>query len=159
MERICLAWDQISWETSRKLWQKLISLENDQTDNTEASIAVSKKEIIEQFSALNLDVSETEIDRFSEDGPGYEQGIVDLITAPENDDDEKENDGKITPIEAQQPQCSITNSKAMLMFDKCLTRLRFQLKATLTNTSTLVQLCKLAEEKQEENQKQTKIDK
>ena len=46
------------------------------------------------------------------DGHGYEhlskQGMVDLITT-------MENNGKINSIEIQKPQCSITNSEAMIV--------------------------------------------
>ena len=46
----------------------------------------------------------------------------------------------------------------MRMFDQCLTWLRFQPEATVSNTSTLVQLRELAAEKRESSRKQSKID-
>ena len=43
------------------------------------------------------------------------------------------------------------------MFDCCLTWFRIQLEATVSNTSTLVQLRKFAAEKRESSRKQSKI--
>ena len=44
------------------------------------------------------------------------------------------------------------------MFDHCLTWLRIQLEATVSNTSTLVRLCEFAAEKRESSRKPSKID-
>ena len=44
------------------------------------------------------------------------------------------------------------------MFDRCLTWLRIQLEATVSNTSTLVRLREFAAEKRESSRKQSKID-
>ena len=44
------------------------------------------------------------------------------------------------------------------MFGYCLTWLRIQLEATVSNTSTLVQLREFATEKRESSRKQSKID-
>ena len=44
------------------------------------------------------------------------------------------------------------------MFDRCLTWLRIQLEATVSNTSTLVRLREFAAEKREPSCKQSKID-
>ena len=44
------------------------------------------------------------------------------------------------------------------MFDHCLTWLRIQPEATVSNTSTLVSLREFAAEKRESSHKQSKID-
>ena len=44
------------------------------------------------------------------------------------------------------------------MFDRCLTWLRIQLEATVSNTSTLIRLRVFAAEKRESFRKQSKID-
>ena len=44
------------------------------------------------------------------------------------------------------------------MFDRCLTWLRIQLEAAVSNTSTLVRLSEFAAEKRESSRKQSKID-
>ena len=44
------------------------------------------------------------------------------------------------------------------MFDHCLTWLRIQLEATVSNTFTLVRLREFAAEKRESSRKQSKID-
>ena len=44
------------------------------------------------------------------------------------------------------------------MFDHCVTWLRIQPEATVSNTFTLVRLCEFAAEKRESTSKQSKID-
>ena len=101
---------------------------------------------------------------FYADGPGYEyldeQGIVDLVSVPEgNECDEEENADENTQHSTQKAQCSFSRAEAMQMFDHCLTWLRIQRKATVSNTSTLVRLREFAAEKRESNSpKQFQLD-
>ena len=44
------------------------------------------------------------------------------------------------------------------MFDRCLTWLRIQLEATVSNTSTMVRFREFAAEKRESSRQQSKID-
>ena len=69
-----------------------------------------------------------------------EQGIVDLVSAAEDKD---ENTG----ISTQKEKCPVLHAEAMRMFDRCLTWLRFQSEASVSNTSTLVRLRELDAEK------------
>ena len=85
--------------------------------------------------------------------------IVDLVSVTEgNECDEEENAVENTQHSTQKAQCSFSRADAMQMFDHCLTWLRIQPEATLSNTSTLVRLRELAAEKRESSRKQSKID-
>ena len=100
---------------------------------------------------------------FHADEPGYEyldeQGIVSLVSVAEgNTCDKQEDAGENTQHLTQKAQCSFSRAEAMQMFDRCLTWLRIQPEATVSNTSTLVRLSELADEKRESSRKQSKID-
>ena len=100
---------------------------------------------------------------FHADWPGYEhldeQGIVDLVSVAEgNKCDEEEDADENTQHSTQKAQCSFSRAEAMQMYDHCLTWLRIQPEATVSNTSTLVRLSEFAAEKRESFRKQSKID-
>ena len=63
-----------------------------------------------------------------------------------------------TQHSTQKAQCFFSSAEAMQMFDHCLTWLRIQPEATISNTSTLVRLHECAAEKRESSRKQSKID-
>ena len=88
-----------------------------------------------------------------------EQGIVDLISvAEENKCGEEEEADENTQHSTQKAQRSFFRAEAMQMFDHCLTWLRIQAEAKVSNTSTLVRLRKFVAEKRESSRKQFKID-
>ena len=110
---------------------------------------------------LNIELTTADIDGwFHADEPGYEyldeQGIVDLVSvAGGNECDKEEGDAdESTQHSTQKAQCSLSRAEAMQMFDHCLTWLRIQPEATVSNTSTLVRLCEFAAEKRESSRKQ-----
>ena len=119
---------------------------------------------VEQFAALKIELTTSDIDGWLHaDGPGYEyldeQGIVDLVLVAEGNECDKEKDAdENTQHSTQIAQCSFSRARAMQMFDHCLTWLRIQPEATVSNTSTLVRLRKFAAEKRESSRKQSKID-
>ena len=108
-------------------------------------------DFIEQLAALNIELKTSDIDGwFHANGPGYEyldeQGIVDLVSVAEgNECDEEEDADENTQQSMQKAQCSFSHAETMQMFDHCLLCLRFQLEATVSNTSTLVRLRRFAE--------------
>ena len=63
-----------------------------------------------------------------------------------------------TQHSTQKAHCSFSRAEAMQMFDHCLTRLRIQPEATVSNTSTMVRLCKFAAEKLKFSRILSKID-
>ena len=65
---------------------------------------------------------------------------------------------RIHNIQRKKVQCSFSRAEAMQVFNHCLTWLRIQLEATVSNTSTLVRLREFAAEKREFSRKQSKID-
>ena len=115
-------------------------------ENTISSERELNDDFVEQFAALNIELTTSDIDGwFHADGPGNEyldeQGIVDLVSVAEwNECDKEENADKNTQHSMQKAQCSFSCAEAMQMFDHCLTRLRIQPEATVSNTPTLVQL-------------------
>ena len=125
---------------------------------------VLNDEFVEQFAALNIELTTSDINGwFQADGPGYEhmdeQGIVDLVSAAEDEKrDEEEDTDKNTGHSTQKEKCPVSHAEAMRMFDRCLTWLRFQSEASVSNTSTLVRLRKLAAEKRQSACKLIKID-
>ena len=163
VEKISNAWEQIRSETLRKLWQKLIPLEESfMEESTECLESPLNEEFVEQFAALNIVLGPSDIDGwFQNDGLGYEhmdeQGIVDLVTAPEEDIPNEEEDEN-AELASQKEHCPVSHAEAMQMHDECLTWLRFQPEATASNTSTLVRLWELAAEKRESSRKQSTID-
>ena len=72
-----------------------------------------------------------------------------LSVAEGNDCDEEEDADENTQHSTQKAQCPFSRAKAMQMFDQCLTWLRIQPEATVSNTSTLVRLREFAAEKRE----------
>ena len=73
-----------------------------------------------------------------------DHGIFDLVVHINDNFDQEEDDvGEDDPL----PVCTVTNSAAMEMFNKCLIWLRGQPEASVTNTSMLVQLKELAAQK------------
>ena len=66
-----------------------------------------------------------------------EQGIVDLVTAPAEDMHDEEDADENAELSNRKEQCPVSHADAMRMFDDCLTWLRFQQEATVSNTSTL----------------------
>ena len=88
-----------------------------------------------------------------------EQGIVDLVLVAEgNECDEEEDADENTQHSTQKAQRSFYRTEAMQMFDRCLTWLRIQPEASVSNTSTLVRLGEFAAEKRKYSRKQSKID-
>ena len=87
-----------------------------------------------------------------------DQAIVNLVTIPEeNISNEEEDEGKNAELSNQKNQCRVSHAEAMRMLDECLTCLRFQKEATVSNTSTLVRLRELAAEKRESSWRQSAI--
>ena len=121
-------------------------------------------DFVEQFAAVNIELTTSDIDGwFHADRPGDEyldeQGIVDLVSvAEENECDEEEDADENTQHSTQKAQCSFSRAEVMQMFDHCLTWLRIQPEATVSNTSRLVRLREFAAEKRESSRKQSKID-
>ena len=100
-------------------------------------------DFVVQFAALNTELTTSDIDGwFHADGPGYkhldEQEIVDFLVAERNECDEEEDADKNTQHLTQKVQCPFSRAEAMQMFDRCLTWLRIQPEATVSNTSSLV---------------------
>ena len=157
VERISTTWKQISPETIRKSWNKLIPV----PDAANVDIMPSEninEQFVNAFAALNI-VSGDDIDSWlAEDGPGYEHldvnGIVDMMNSEDPDDINEEEE--ISEDDISQP-CPVSHKKAMAMFEKCLIWLRHQPEATVGKTSTLVMLRELAVEKREATGKQSDI--
>ena len=79
-----------------------------------------------------------------------EQGIVAPVSVAEgNECDEEEDANENTQHSTQKAQCSFSRAEALELFDHCLTWLRIQREATVSNTSTLVRLREFAAEKRE----------
>ena len=81
IERISLQWEQISPETIRRSWRKLLPIEEIATTSETEMVS---NDFVAQFESLSIEISAPEIDEwFSMDGAGYEhldeQGIVDLV--------------------------------------------------------------------------------
>ena len=73
---------------------------------------------------------------------------VDLVSAAEDKEwNEEEDTDKNTEHSTQKEKCPVSHAEAMQMFDRCLTWLRFQSEASISNTSTLVRFRELAAEK------------
>ena len=85
--------------------------------------------------------------------------MVDIVSAAEEKEcDEEEDADKNTQHSTQKAQCLFSHAEAMQMLDHRLTQILVCLEATISNTSTLVRLRKLAAEKRESSRKQSKID-
>lgn len=166
VENISYAWEQIRPETLRKSWRKLIPLEEFSLEKSAVcseTESILNDDFVEQFAALNIVLAPSDINEwFQNDGPGYEhmdeQGIVDLVTAPAEDMRDEEDADENAELSNRKEQCPVSHADAMRMFDDCLTWLRFQQEATVSNTSTLVRLRELAAEKRESLRRQSKID-
>ena len=121
-------------------------------------------DFVEQFAAVNIELMTSDINGwFHDDEPGYEyldeQEIVDLVLVAEgNKCDEEEDADEDIQHSTQKAQCSFSPAEAMQMLDHCLTWLRIQPEATVSNTSTLVQFCEFAAEKRKFSRKQSKLD-
>ena len=99
---------------------------------------------------------------FSLDGPGYEHldehGIVDMVNNYDNDNEvDSDNEDEIDLV-SEVHKCPVSNVDAMDMFDKCLTWLRWQPEASLSNTAILVQMREMAASKREAARVQPTID-
>lgn len=70
-------------------------------------LVVVMEDFIAKFETLDIDANETN----NTGRPGYEQLSTNLITVLENVDD-----NEIVPVEVQQPQCPISNTKAMIVW-------------------------------------------
>ena len=104
-------------------------------ENATCSESVLNDEFVEQFAALNIKLTTSDIEGwFQADGPGYEhmdeQGIVDFVSATEDEKrDEEEHTDENTGYSTQKEKCPVSHAEAMRMFDRCLTWLRFQSEA------------------------------
>ena len=83
---------------------------------------------------------------------------MDLVIAPAEDIRDEEDADENAKLSNQKKQCPDSHAEAMRIFHDCLTWLRFQREATVTSTSTLVQLRELASKKRVSSQRQPKID-
>ena len=161
IERISLAWEQISPDTIRRSWRKLLPIK--EIDTTAETEMVSSADFVAQFESLSIEVSAPEVDEwFSMDGAGYEhldeQWIVDLLNQQDEMDEAVSEDEDDTNVVAEVRKCPVLNAEAMNMLDRCLTWLCWQPEASLANTSTLVQLREMAAVKQEALRIQLTID-
>ena len=79
-------------------------------------------DFVEQFAALNIELTTSDIDGwFHADGPGYEY-LDDLVSVAEgNECDEEKDADENTKHSTQKAQCSFSRAKAMQMLDHCLT--------------------------------------
>ena len=165
VQKIANAWEQVSPETLKKSWRKLISFDESSVEKNATCLeSVLNNEFVEQFAALNIELTTSDIDGwFQADGPVYEhmdkQGIVDLVSAAEDEEcDEEEDTDENTAHLTQKEKCPVSHAEAMRMFNRCPMWLRFQSEASVSSTSTLVRLCELAAEKRQSACKQIKID-
>ena len=127
IEKIAITWDQISTETIRKSWGRLIPIGEASVDENDAYLeSVSNDDFVKQFEELNIDIATSDIDAwFQTDGPGYEhmddQSIIDLVSSDDGEmiyEDEEEADDLETT--EQQLKCSVSHAEAFQMFDQCL---------------------------------------
>ncbi len=81
------------------------------------------------------------------------QGIVALVCNEETE--EADDEDKADQLEVN--RCPFSHAEAMNRIDDLLTYYRFQLDATASTVSLLVQLCQTAAEKRESVRKQTSI--
>ena len=107
VERISTTWNQISPETIRKSWNKLIPVPDMPSENM-------NEQFVNAFAALSIIVSGDDIDTWlAENGPGYEHldnnGIVDMMNSEDPDIDEKE---EISEDDISQP-CPVSHKEAM----------------------------------------------
>ena len=65
---------------------------------------------------------------------------MNLVIALAEDIRDEEDADENAKLSNQKEQCPVSQAEAMRMFDDCVTWLRFQRKATVANTCTLIQL-------------------
>ncbi|XP_063588912.1 jerky protein homolog-like [Penaeus indicus] len=122
IERISVAWEQVSPDTIRCSWRKLLPIDK--------NVASMETEMIENADFVAQFVS-----------------LVALINQ-QDELEEAESADEVEEIAGDIRKCPIANGEAMNMLDKCLTWLCWQPEASLSNTCTLVQLREMAARKQ-----------
>ena len=137
IDKIVMAWDQISPQTIRRLWWKLIPIEDD--DGAGQEDLLSNTELVDNFQTLGYKLQEENIQEWLDSVLGYEHLNDDHIVehvqqlhSTHIDDSESEGEENITCI-----TCPVSNREAMKMFEKCLTWLQHQPEAFPYNTSVL----------------------
>ena len=124
VQKIANAWEQVSPKTLKKSWRKLISFDESSVEKNATCLeSVLNNEFVEQFAALNIELTTSDIDGwFQADGPVYEhmdkQGIVDLVSAAEDEEcDEEEDTDENTGHLTQKEKCPVRTQRQC----ECLT--------------------------------------
>ena len=163
VEKAAAAWADISTDTIRKSWRKLLPLPTSESSLTtgEENPATSQSDASEiagfltDFQQMGQDLTEQDVQDWlgaDHDDLGYEHldddGIVNLVAGSSNDEldsDDESDDGDTIEISAI--ESAISHKDAMVMFDKCLTWLQCQPEATPYNVSALLSLREIAANK------------
>lgn len=119
-----MAWDQISPQTIRRSWQKLIPIDDDSAGQEDLP---SNTELADRFQSLGYEIEEDVQNWIDSDDPGYEhlsnEQIVEQVqqshTAYDGASESEEEDDT-----TESPPCPISNAEAIIMLDKSLTWLQ-----------------------------------
>ena len=161
VEKISLAWDQITPVTIRRSWRKLIPLADTTPSNIDSEPTAA--EFIDVFQSMGHALSEDEVTEWlnnDQNDPGYEHlhddEIVSRVLGGDDTVDICEDDGD-NEEEPDVVACPVTHAQAMDMFEKCITWLQYQPEASAYNTSVLISLKDMAAKKRLSSLKQTSI--
>ena len=176
VEKISLAWDQITPVTIRRSWRKLIPLANtsptshEHSSDNEPNAADSDgepnaTEFVDMFQSMGHTLTEDEVTQWlnnDENDPGYQHLHDDEIVAQVlRGDDDTDTSGDVEEIDDDEDEpdvgCPITHAQAMKMFENCITWLQHQPEASAYSTSVLIQLKDMAAKKRLSSLKQTSI--
>ena len=168
IEKVAVSWDEISADTIRKSWRKLVPLdasENNASSPDDGTNGPQVAEFLSDFEQMGQHLTEQDVSEWLEADCydlDYEHldddGIVNYVlgqsdSAPDiSIESDEECDDDISIIEPV-----ISNKDAVEMLDKCLSWLQSQPEATPYNTSFLLSLKELAANKQFSAFKQTTL--
>ena len=141
VKTVSFAWDNVSRNTLRNSWKKLIPI----TTTVPEESATSQSDddhFVQQFAMLNIEVSSEDIESWiNSGGPGYqhmdEQGIVDLVQDNQNDEEEEEKN----ELDSGGPQAKrVSSAEALKGMDAYLAWYQTQPEATASTVSNLIHL-------------------
>ncbi|XP_065834220.1 jerky protein homolog-like [Oscarella lobularis] len=150
IELIAQAWDEVTPETLRKSWRKILFVprEDGPGDDTVHHDDLAADELVALLTGNSFNLGLPDIQEWLDscvNEPGHEiltdEEICEKVKATVNpaDDSEAEPDSE----EETDLPCSVSHSRAMSMFDECLTWLQQQPEATSYTTAVLRDLREL----------------